>query len=441
MRASDDADQEQELTRGDGDFVTGRCGSLAIRASDISALKDRLTSGTRRLRIAYFPGVADFGSASVHWAKGEHDPNYASIPYGTQFCDLAEALDAKTIVFDRSVTEEACGPVPDQRVLPVPELTPTALVLRQRLNHFRRMRRVRQSINAFGADISVIGERTDWFAVRGTNGLIIRSNHTNPWHVDRAVPSLSDRLRLVDQIGRGRSAMDAAVSVSGQGAQQIQWLTGGKVPCFVSTPQSQATPIPVPAPFGEKPRLFFLGRAVFEKGIFDLLSVAMRMKADHPDLELVIAGDGEAYARLKAELELRGITDWATAPGWLSQARIDAEMRKASLVVVPTRSAHREGQPRVLAEAHMAGRPAVASTLCETVARDSTLFFEAEDLDSLEAALRSALFDPETRDQLRVQAQKNRSMYTDRRLSWGSQLFAAMMAAAGVAPASGLTQP
>jgi glycosyltransferase involved in cell wall biosynthesis len=117
-------------------------------------------------------------------------------------------------------------------------------------------------------------------------------------------------------------------------------------------------------------------------------------------------------------------------PGRVPWDEVQKELDSASLLACPTRPGHLEGQPRTILEAHMHGRPVVASSVCDTDAKVLTLFHQPCNPQSLAEALETALFDEEVRDGLRKAASEGREAYHNRTLSWGTQLFELMLESA-----------
>ena len=153
---------------------------------------------------------------------------------------------------------------------------------------------------------------------------------------------------------RQAAAVTACSSFVLDDARRFGLVAGEVVPNGVE-PAGEAEPEPfdLPARF-----VLGLGRLVTKKG-FDLLVDAFaRLAARHPDVDLVIAGDGPARAELArraAELSLRGRVH---LPGALSRGRVAWAMANADVFVLPSRV---EPFGIVVLEALRAGRPVVVS--------------------------------------------------------------------------------
>lgn len=123
-----------------------------------------------------------------------------------------------------------------------------------------------------------------------------------------------------------------------------------------------SVPLPaMPAPLAqaEAGRILFLGRLEPAKGIDELLQAGALLAPRHPDLRLVLGGDGDlAWVRRRAA-EL-GIADRVELPGWVDPATRDAQLARAWVFCLPS---HAEGLPMSMLEAMAAGRPVVVSAV------------------------------------------------------------------------------
>jgi glycogen(starch) synthase len=80
-----------------------------------------------------------------------------------------------------------------------------------------------------------------------------------------------------------------------------------------------------------------LGRVVEKKG-FDLLLAAFgRVAARHPDVDLVIGGDGAALESLRQAAHGAGLGDRVHFPGRLSREAVAGVMAGADVFVMPSR--------------------------------------------------------------------------------------------------------
>jgi len=125
-------------------------------------------------------------------------------------------------------------------------------------------------------------------------------------------------------------------------------------PVDVEEIHSFLSPNPVPQA-GAGPHLLAVGRLVREKGYDLLLRAMFLVRIEFPDASLLIAGDGQEEAALKAECHELGLDAAVRFAGHID--RPWTLFPAATLFVVPSRH---EGLPNALLEAAAAGLPIVA---------------------------------------------------------------------------------
>ena len=147
------------------------------------------------------------------------------------------------------------------------------------------------------------------------------------------------------------------------------------------------------------PLVIGVGRLVPVKR-FDLFIEAMiAIKAIHPDLEAMIAGEGYERPALEAQIAAAGAGGWFSLPGRLPDADLIAAYRRAW--VVGSTSSH-EGWGMTLTEAAACGAPAVATRIAghEDAVIDGESGFLVSTLTGLVEATSSILSDPMLRRRL-----------------------------------------
>lgn len=145
------------------------------------------------------------------------------------------------------------------------------------------------------------------------------------------------------------------------------------------------------------PVVGFVGRLVRDKGVIELEAAWQRLRADYPDLHLLLVGPFEPQdpvpvdvrSRLEgdARVHLAGM-DWETPPYYAAM----------DLLVLPT---YREGFPNVLLEAAAMELPVVATRIpgCVDAVEDGVTgtLVPVKDVDELVTAIRRYLGDPALR--------------------------------------------
>lgn len=121
----------------------------------------------------------------------------------------------------------------------------------------------------------------------------------------------------------------------------------------VAEPAVRATPVA-----DGPPTLLCVGRLVPAKGFDRALRAAARLQDRHPDLQVVVAGDGVARDDLVALAARLGIADRVAFTGRVDRTRVEELMAASTLLLMPS---HFEGLPLVALEAAWLGRPVVGT--------------------------------------------------------------------------------
>jgi glycosyltransferase involved in cell wall biosynthesis len=129
--------------------------------------------------------------------------------------------------------------------------------------------------------------------------------------------------------------------------------------------------------------------------VVEALAVAIRR---HPELVLLVVGDGELRETLEEAAAKRGLGERVRLIGWRDYREVPGYLRLADMVVMPSAA---EGLSRVYLEAQACGRLLIASDLPaarEVVIDGETgLLFPVGDVAALAAAISRAAADPELR--------------------------------------------
>ena len=154
--------------------------------------------------------------------------------------------------------------------------------------------------------------------------------------------------------------------------------------------------------------ILFVGRLVWEKGIFSLADAARQLLSDPRFKALnpvfVLAGDGEERAALQRRLELLGVAPWFRLIGNHPYDVLPDIHRLADVFVLPSISTRTvlEQFGIVLIEAMATGKP-VVSTHCgaiDEVVGDAGVLVQPNDFHHLWRTLRDLAFSAERRQEL-----------------------------------------
>lgn len=148
--------------------------------------------------------------------------------------------------------------------------------------------------------------------------------------------------------------------------------------------------------------LFFAGRLTEQKGVLCLLEAFRRIAANHPEIKLVIAGDGPQKQSIEKFLEKNNIRQKVTMLGRVRRADLFELYCRAQVTVVP--SLGYEGFGLVAAEAMGCGSAVAASDLAglRDIVRNSEtgVLFKAGDTDSMVRGISRLLDRPFERERL-----------------------------------------
>ena len=161
--------------------------------------------------------------------------------------------------------------------------------------------------------------------------------------------------------------------------------------------------------------LLVLGRLSREKG-FDLAIRAIKdLSQEFEDLKLLVAGSGIEEQALRQLTEELGLQQRVKFLGPVDRQDVPALIRRASIVVVPSR---KEGFGLTALEAAWMERPVIASAvggLTEVVRHNETgLLVETEDVEALSRAIRTLVLDSSLTRRLGLEAR----LQASRRFEW-----------------------
>jgi glycosyltransferase involved in cell wall biosynthesis len=167
----------------------------------------------------------------------------------------------------------------------------------------------------------------------------------------------------------------------------------------------------------EPVRIAFMGQLGSRKGVPQLVAALGRL-ADEPNWCATLTGDGEILATRQA-IELLGIGDRVSVPGWVSDAEHETVIGNADIFVLPS---FNENLPLSLVEAFAHGVAVVCTpvgAVPDVVKNERTgLLVEPNDIDGLTEAIRRLLHDPDLRRRLGANARAEHAA----RLEIGSYL-------------------
>ena len=145
--------------------------------------------------------------------------------------------------------------------------------------------------------------------------------------------------------------------------------------------------------------VLFLGRLGLGKGVPELV-MALASLGSKSGWRATLAGDG-AVSDTRAAVERAGLGDRISVPGWVGPAQVEALLRAANILVLPSFS---ENLPMSVIEALAHGAAVVCTpvgALPELIEHERTgLIVEPGDVEGLASALGRLIDDPELRQRL-----------------------------------------
>lgn len=151
------------------------------------------------------------------------------------------------------------------------------------------------------------------------------------------------------------------------------------------------------------PLVVAVGRLVPVKRFPLLIEALVRLRAGHPDLRAVIAGEGYERPALEALIRAHGAEGWIELPGFVDDDAL-VELYRTAWVVAS--SSLREGWGMTVTEAGACGTPSVATRIGghEDAVDDGTSGLLVDGIDGLVAGLDAVVSDEVLRRRLGVGA-------------------------------------
>ncbi|UZJ39349.1 glycosyltransferase family 4 protein [Prosthecochloris sp. SCSIO W1102] len=347
----------------------------------------------KQLCIFYAAGPGDIVTTFSCWQEGRDDPHQVAVTYSSQFFDLCRTLGAKGVAVsscprtDRITTAQF-----------IVENLPKGPASNGIAFHTQQIRYVRKIIEralAVDADLLVMADSTGhlfslvWLAPK-TMRLAV-SLHCTLWPRSR---DKTARARLTSLLSRRLFAnrAQAILCLSNDIRRQLLDMTGGNtVPIYPFIPfYRRKLFTTIQPPTEQRPfNLLYAGRMEIEKGVYDLLEIALMLdRAGIDDVTLHLCGDGSEEDSLRMTARSKGVEQLFHLHGYCHQQEMLEHINRSHAFIVPTRTSFEEGFNKVVAEAILAGRPVITSSVCpaldyvkeavvEAVPDDPSSYFEA----------------------------------------------------------------
>ncbi len=403
----------------------------------------------KQLRVFYAAGPGHVIGTFIHWKAGRDDPSEPAVAYSKQFFEVCRELNAAgylvTACPHRGFLAEG-----QMRLEHRPYRLRSAGGLRYHLGQIWNGLGLVLSAVRFRADVAIVAEGSHWFMfslMRLAGVKVVPSLH-NALIAGQASPSLPVRIIRWLNAAFFRKCCYAVLSASHDLSEQLAQIAGPQLPSVIEflplynrqTFESIRAPRMDENPF----RILFVGRVEPEKGVFDLVAVAQRLAcAGRPDIEFDICGTGSALPDMQALAERLQVARQFHWHGYCNQHELADKYARCHAVIVPTKSCVREGFNQVVAEAVLAGRPVITSSVCPALryVRNAVVEVAPDDVAAYSEAIVNLLGNVGLYEQKRKACLVLRSQFYDPDLSFGAALRRVLSAVVRGVPAGSFSLP
>jgi len=363
------------------------------------SMKALLHANTHKpLRVMYAAGPGDIVMAHRSWMAGQQASKEVSITFSSQIADAFLGTDCilymqsdyyrKDILLDRNWVIEN---------RPLSSISAHGAIFHLIL--LWKTARIVATALHFHADVLFIDSgRAEWFGLSPLKWFgisVIPILHNNMWPAGHKSTRIM-KLLVYRLNGRyWRSTPTATIAFSPECERQVLEIAGHtNGPIIQARAQFLASYFDaIPAPpdrTGQPFQVMYAGRIEKDKGALDLAQMAQRLEKLQPGhFAWTICGDGSALAELSALIKEYRLEGSVILKGRQNREQMAEAYSQAQAIVVPTKSSFAEGFAMVVAEAVLAGRPCVTSSVVPAleILEDACVRAVTDDVDSYVAAL------------------------------------------------------
>ena len=322
------------------------------------------------IRIFYAAGPGNVIQAHRYWKDNKADQSELAISYSSQFEEFCEDIGADAYIissYGKARTLYDSPFILEHR----PKWKVHASGVMYHLSEVAYGLGLLITALRFGADVAVVNSGTTHFFVLSLFRLagirVVVVLHSALWPGGYPPKAAIQRMILwLDGVFFKRVAT-AAICLSPECVRQVRQIRG-TAGCGLYEFRSQfsseyfASISPPPALNGGPFRVFYAGRIIRNKGVFDILSMAQKIEAVAPGrVQWDICGSGPDIDELKHQLQLMDLELIVALHGWTFPPEMHAILAKSHISIIPTRSDCREGLAKTAVEAILAGRPIVTN--------------------------------------------------------------------------------
>ncbi len=329
---------------------------------------------SRPRRILYLAGPGDVIGTYRHWREGRDDPGEVAITDSSQFFEVCRDLDVQAKVISYHARRE--------------HLIDGRFDIEHRPNVMQNMRGPFYHLGLYLYNLLVC-----WTAIRGRYDTLVLmiGSQLGPfwlakWLGKRIVlvevcvlwPKLlgwRGTGKLVHRLDRSffRSGAETIISISQDITDQIEVISKNVHPPVVqflpTYRREHFSGIPDAVHERRPFRVLFAGRTEANKGVFDIIELARRLKnLQRSDIVFDVAGDGGAMPEMKRQIEVDCLQHFVVLHGHCQKSKMRDLLSHCHVVILPTKAEFIEGFNKVVAESVLAHRPWITSHLCPAIA-------------------------------------------------------------------------
>lgn len=327
----------------------------------------------KKLCVLYMAGAGDAKAAFQAWANHSELEAITHVGYSHQFFDACAEVGASVLALTTHANDSDAQHG-EMRVERIDDYLAGTHGLAYHAAQVILAAAVIKRAVAFRANVVVIGgePHPELLAPLQLLGVrVVLAHHCVLWPAFQP-RSTKSRVLFHTQRPFYRFHGDAVLSASSMVSAQVQDIAGERtIPIVEFFPLFRSdlfSDIPDPEASRRPFRVMFVGRVEANKGVFDLMEIARRLRAaQRSDIVIDICGSGAASAALEGQVREHGLQDLVVLHGWCDAQKLRSLQMQSHAAIVPTRTDFVEGFNHVIVEALLARRPVVTSKVCPAV--------------------------------------------------------------------------
>ena len=331
-----------------------------------------------KIRVIYFSGPGDIVGTFRFWDRGLNDPRQQSITYSGQVYNVCKKVGCQLIAISRDVKKDSHL---QGQIEAINRYTwwINQKGIRLQIGYFLRGLYIFYACVKYRPKIIFVADgNTFWFMLLPLKLMGIKISpvlHCTFWPQKLPV-SMYQRILIFMARPLFRSFAHAILSVSSDITEQITHIRDIKPdsaktlsPILEFLPSYHAAAADFQSPcIGNGPfNILFASRIEANKGIYELISIAQKLKAQQLDIQLHVAGDGADSVKFNVIVHELGLVDIIKIYGYCDKSRMAILIESSHAFLVPTTSQFVEGFNKVCLEGVLAGRPIIASSACPAI--------------------------------------------------------------------------